>query len=229
MPCSRPSGTGHTRHNTMPQTLHLTLLALLWLGYFAIHSLLASLTLKQWLASSLPGILPWYRILYNILAVVLVVPPLLALWWLHSEPLWRWQGAWAWVAYLLMLMACLGFVWSLRYYDSREFLGLRQLQRQQQGTADQEQLHISPLHRFVRHPWYSLGLVLVWTQDMDPARLVSAVCISLYLIYGSVLEERKLLVFHGERYRDYRKRVPGLVPRPWKHLSKHQAKALQNE
>lgn len=212
----------------MPHSLHLTLLALVWMGYFIIHSLLASLTLKQWVALRLPALLPWYRILYNFVALVLILPPLIALWWLHSEPFWRWEGVWAWLAYSLMLMACFGFAWSLRYYDSREFLGLKQLERQQQDVADQEQLHISPLHRYVRHPWYSLGLVLVWTQDMDPARLVSAVCITLYLIYGSILEERKLLVFHGERYREYRKSVPGLVPRPWKYLSKQQAKVLQD-
>ena len=157
----------------MPQTTDLILLALLWLGYFLIHSLLASLWLKQRVADRYPQLLPWYRILFNVLAVVLILPPLVQLWWLRSEPLWRWEGALAWTAYALMLLACLGFVWSLRYYDGGEFLGLRQLARRQRDVRDQERLHISPMHRFVRHPWYSLGLVLVWTQDMDPARLVS--------------------------------------------------------
>jgi methanethiol S-methyltransferase len=207
----------------------LTLLALLWIGYFLLHSLLASLTLKQWIAVRFPRVLPWYRILFNFLAVIFILPPLILMWWLHSEPLWHWEGAWAWLAYFLMLLASLGFVWSLRYYDGQEFLGFRQLARQQQQVADQEQLHISPMHRFVRHPWYSLGLILIWTQEMDQARLVSAICMTLYLLYGSLLEERKLIAFHGDRYLNYRKYVPGLLPRPWRYLSKEQQKTVQEE
>lgn len=202
---------------------------MLWLGYFVLHSLLASLAFKQWFALRLPGALPWYRILFNCSAVIFILPPLILMWWLQSEPLWRWEGAWAWLAYFLMLLASLGFAWSLRYYDGLEFLGLRQLARHQQQVADQERLHISPMHRFVRHPWYSLGLVLIWTQEMDQARLVSAVCMTLYLLYGSLLEERKLIAFHGDRYRNYRKYVPGLIPRPWRFLSKEQQIAGQEE
>ncbi|MBV2091538.1 MAG: hypothetical protein KUF72_11695 [Candidatus Thiodiazotropha sp. (ex Ctena orbiculata)] len=212
----------------MNQSTDLILLALLWLGYFLIHSTLASLTIKQWLASRFPRLTPWYRILFNLLATVLLIPPLIVTWMLHSEPLWMWQGVWSLLAYTLMLLAGLGFVWSLRFYDGQEFLGFSQLARRQQQTADQEKLHISPMHRYVRHPWYSLGLLLVWSQDMDPARLVSALSITLYLWLGSRLEEQKLVVFHGETYRQYRQKVPGLIPRPWRYLSEPEARELQN-
>ncbi|MBW9257390.1 MAG: hypothetical protein K1562_07165 [Candidatus Thiodiazotropha sp. (ex. Lucinisca nassula)] len=212
----------------MNQSTDLILLALLWLGYFLIHSTLASLTIKQWLASRFPRLTPWYRILFNLLATVLLIPPLIMTWMLRSEPLWMWQGVWSLLAYTLMLLACLGFVWSLRFYDGQEFLGFSQLARRQQQTADQEKLHISPMHRYVRHPWYSLGLLLVWSQDMDPARLVSALSITLYLWLGSRLEEQKLVVFHGEPYRQYQQKVPGLIPRPWRYLSEPEARELQN-
>jgi methanethiol S-methyltransferase len=211
----------------MLQTNNLILLGLLWLSYFLIHSLLASLWLKQWVANRYPGLTPWHRIIFNALAGLLFLPLLAQLWWSSSEPLWSWQGSMAWLAYTLMLLACLGFVWSLRYYDGSEFLGFRQLQKHQQEVYDQEQLHISPMHRFVRHPWYSLGLVLVWTQDMDPARLLSALLITLYLIVGSRLEENKLITFHGDIYLAYQKRVPSLIPNPWRFLSQQQAQQLQ--
>jgi protein-S-isoprenylcysteine O-methyltransferase Ste14 len=210
------------------QSSNLILLALLWLGYFLIHSALASLAVKQWLANRYPQLTPWYRILFNLQSTLLLIPPLAMTWALRSEPLWAWQGIWSLLAYALMLLACLGFAWSLKFYDGQEFLGFRQLARQQQQTADQEQLHISPMHRYVRHPWYSLGLLLVWTQEMDPARLVSAVCITLYLLLGSRYEENKLMVFHGEVYRAYRQKVPGLIPRPWRYLSESEARELQH-
>ena len=210
----------------MPTTTELILLALVWLVYFLVHSLLASLWAKRMLAQHLPAVMPWYRLLFNLLALLLIVPPLAMLWLYRSDPLWQWQGAMAWLAYALMILAVAGFIWSMRYYDSKEFFGFLQLQRHQLDIEDQEQLHISPLHRFVRHPWYSLGLVLIWTQDMDPARLISALVITAYLVLGSRLEEAKLLLLHGDIYRYYQQRVPGLIPRPWRFLTQKQAERL---
>jgi protein-S-isoprenylcysteine O-methyltransferase Ste14 len=210
----------------MPKTADLTLLALAWVLYFLIHSLLASLRVKLSIARRLPSVMPWYRLLFNLLASILIMAPLYMLWLYRSAPLWQWQGGMAWLAYGLMLLALVGFVWSMGYYDSREFLGIRQLQRRQKDANDREQLRISPLHRFVRHPWYSLGLVLIWTQDMDPARLVSALAVTGYLVLGSRLEEAKLLYYHGDRYRRYRQSVPGIIPRPWRFLSASQAQKL---
>jgi protein-S-isoprenylcysteine O-methyltransferase Ste14 len=211
----------------MPTTNELILLALAWLSYFLLHSLLASLRVKRLIAQRLPAVMPWYRLLYNLLALLLIIPPLSMLWFYRSDPLWQWQGSMAGLAYALMILAVAGFIWSMRYYDSKAFLGLQQLQRHQHAIEDQEQLHISPLHRFVRHPWYSLGLVLIWTQDMDPARLVSALVVTAYLVLGSRLEERKLLIFHGATYRDYQQRVPGLIPRPWRYLTRREAERLR--
>ncbi|MBT2971998.1 MAG: hypothetical protein KME56_18705 [Candidatus Thiodiazotropha sp. (ex Ctena orbiculata)] len=213
----------------MPTTVELTLLAITWILYFLLHSVLASLQAKRFFATRLPPVMPWYRLLFNLIAVLLILPPLALLWFYRSDPLWQWQGAMAWLAYALMLLALVGFIWSMGYYDSKEFLGLGQLQRGQRDGGDREELRISPLHRFVRHPWYSLGLVLIWTQDMDPARLVSASIVTAYLVLGSRLEEAKLLRCHGDAYRYYRQRVPGLIPRPWRFLSRSEvARILGN-
>lgn len=62
---------------------------------------------------------------------------------------------------------------------------------------------------------------------MDEARLVSTQCITLYLWLGSLLEERKLLAFHGAVYADYRRRVAGLVPWPGRILRREEARALE--
>jgi protein-S-isoprenylcysteine O-methyltransferase Ste14 len=206
--------------------VELSLLALAWLLYFLIHSLLASHWAKKTVARHLAPLMPWYRLIFNLLALLLIIPPLIMLWFYRSDPLWQWQGLMAWLAYALMTASAAGFLWSMRYYDSGEFLGIRQLQRHQHEVNDLERLHISPLHRFVRHPWYSLGLLLIWVQDMDPARLVSAITLSAYLVLGSRLEENKLLDLHGETYRNYQQRVPGLIPRPWRYLSRQEAQRL---
>jgi protein-S-isoprenylcysteine O-methyltransferase Ste14 len=47
-----------------------------------------------------------------------------------------------------------------------------------------------------------------------------------YFIVGSRMEERKLIAYHGERYRRYMGKVAGLVPLPWKTISKAEARVL---
>jgi protein-S-isoprenylcysteine O-methyltransferase Ste14 len=50
--------------------------------------------------------------------------------------------------------------------------------------------------------------------------------ITVYFIVGSRLEEKKLLVYHGDTYRRYMARVPGMIPLPWKSLTEKEAEAL---
>jgi protein-S-isoprenylcysteine O-methyltransferase Ste14 len=205
---------------------HILTLLLCWLAYAVLHSLLASLWLKRAVAARWPRLAPGYRLAFNVLAVVLLVPPLwLTVAW-RGPLLWSWDGGWAWVANGLALAAVGGFVWSTRYYDMAVFAGSAQWATRNGAAEDPGGLRLSPLHRHVRHPWYSLGLLILWTRDMDEARLVSALCITLYLWLGSLLEERKLLAFHGEAYARYRERVPGLVPWPGRSLSADEARAL---
>lgn len=205
----------------------LAVLGAWWLGYFALHSVLAALAVKRQVARRWPGLMPYYRIGFNVLAVLLVLPPLYLSFALPGAPLWAWSGPWAWLANGLAVAALGVFAYSLRLYDTREFLGLRQWRERERRVEDQERLRISPLHRHVRHPWYSLGLVLIWTRDMPPPFLLTALLATAYFVLGSALEERKLIAYYGDAYRDYRRRVPALVPLPWRRLSAVDAAALE--
>jgi protein-S-isoprenylcysteine O-methyltransferase Ste14 len=198
-----------------------------WIGYFIVHSLLASLAVKHRVAQRWPHLMPLYRLLFNFQALVLLVPPLWLTFALRGPLLWQWSGIAWWLVNGLAVLAIGGVFWSLRTYDGSEFLGLRQWREKERSVEDQERFHLSDLHRFVRHPWYSLGLVLVWTRDMDPAFLTSAILITLYFIVGAWLEEGKLLVYHGEQYRRYRKRVPMLCPNPWRFLTREEAREIE--
>lgn len=204
----------------------IALLSVCWLGYFTLHSTLASLAAKRRVAAAWPQLMPYYRLTFNLLASLLILP---ILWLTYRDPgplLWRWQGLAAWLANGLALAALLGFWLSLKRYDMQEFLGLRQLRFHVQRVEDQEHFHLSPFHRYVRHPWYFFGLVLVWTRDMHATTLLSGVFITLYFVIGSRLEEKKLLTYHGDTYRRYMARVPGLIPLPWKFLGTRDAEAL---
>jgi protein-S-isoprenylcysteine O-methyltransferase Ste14 len=182
----------------------------LFLAYFAIHSLTASLWMKRLVVERYPQLVPWYRLLFNFLSLLLAIPLLAALWW-------------------LALLAFIAFIYSLKMYDMAEFWGTRQLREQVHEVRDLEQFQISPFHRYVRHPWYFLLLVILWTRDITTTQLLCYSLITLYLFIGSRMEERKLIAYHGAVYERYRQRVAGIIPLPWKFLSRSEAERLLKE
>jgi uncharacterized membrane protein len=94
-----------------------------WALYGILHSLLASHACKNAVRNRFPDAFRVYRLTYNLLAVLLLIPPL---WLLFSYPgdlLWRWPTALRWLADIAALSAVAGFIWSAKFYDTREFLG----------------------------------------------------------------------------------------------------------
>ena len=205
----------------------LVLLVGAWLAYFVLHTLFASLWMKREVARRWPALMPVYRLAFNALALLLLVPPVYLTFSLPGERLWEWRGGWAWLMNGLALAALCGFVFSARLYDSAEFFGLRQWRERERRVEDQENFRISAVHRYVRHPWYAMGLVLIWTRDMNLPMLLTAALLTLYLVIGSRLEERKLIAYYGDVYKEYRRLVPGLLPLPGRSLKRRHARALE--
>lgn len=148
--------------------LALVWLALGWVAYAALHSLLAALTVKAWVTKRWPGFAPWYRLTYNALASILVLPLVWATYALPGDWLWRWSGFAAWFANGLALAVLAGVWLASGTYDMGEFLGLKPLREKRADAVEHDGFRISALHRHVRHPWYALGLALIWTRDMNP-------------------------------------------------------------
>ncbi|MCM2288781.1 MAG: hypothetical protein NDI67_07115 [Sulfuritalea sp.] len=207
--------------------MQLAAIALVWLAYFALHSMLAASFVKAWVAGRWPQAMPGYRLAFNVLATVTLLPVLWLVYATESDWLWQWRGAWGWLANGVALAAVAGFLATGRSYDMGEFIGLRQLLSQ--GKDQPEGFRVSFAHRFVRHPWYCIGLLLLWSRDMNGPLLVSALMITAYLVVGSRLEEGKLIASYGETYRRYMAQVPGLIPLPWKFLTATQAAALTSD
>lgn len=200
-----------------------------WLAYFALHSMLASLGVKQWVAEHRPSWMRAYRLLFNGIAL-LALMPILYLWHAASGPLiWERPEALRWLFDGIAVAALLGFLHSTRYYDMAEFFGARQWLGKVTAVEDQEHLQLSPYHRFVRHPWYFFALVLIWSRDMDMAWLLSSGFITAYFVIGSRLEERKLRAYYGAAYNQYCQQVPGLLPLPGKSLSAEDAQNIEQQ
>jgi len=202
------------------------LIIAVFLAYFVLHSLTASLWMKQRVATCCPAVVPYYRLLFNILASLLALPLLYLAWRYPGESLWQWHGVAAYFANGLALLAFIAFLYSTRLYDMGEFLGLSQARGKVHEIKDLERFQISIFHRYVRHPWYFMILVILWTRDISTTQLLIYTLVTLYLIVGSRMEERKLIAYHGKVYEAYRKRGAGLFPLPWKILSKKDAALL---
>ncbi len=204
----------------------LFILAASWAVYGALHSLLASDYAKQLAHKTFPAAARAYRLVYNLLAGILLLVPLRLVATYPGNLLWHWPDPLRWLMDGAAIAAIAGFALSLRLYDNAEFLGLDQLSRPPDETGRMPPMSLSMPHRFVRHPWYFYGLVILWTREMNAALLTSAIIITLYLVIGSRLEERKLVRYYGEAYRAYQRQVPALFPLPWRYLTRSQAEDI---
>jgi methanethiol S-methyltransferase len=182
-----------------------------------LHSALISFAVTERLRQKFPGGFRFYRILYNIFAVVTLLPVLFYTFSLRGEVLLAWDGPWRIVPILLGTVALILFVAGARRYDFRQFAGLRQLKDEKACSVltDDCSLDTGGVLSVVRHPWYSAGILIVWARPLDLAAVLTNLVVSAYLVVGAILEERKLKAQFGQQYADYQLQVSMLFPVKW--------------
>ncbi len=188
-------------------------LVLLAVGlYGGLHSFLASFFSKAWARQKFgPAADRYYRLVFNLVGLVTLLPVLALVLFLPDQPLYRFPTPWDWLGYALQAGGVVMLVAGVLHTDAWAFLGLRQL-----TTADPtapERLVVHGLYSWVRHPLYTAGLLFMWGTPAMSANLFAAYLgLSIYLYIGAVFEERKLLRVFGQEYAAYRARVPMLIP-----------------
>jgi protein-S-isoprenylcysteine O-methyltransferase Ste14 len=185
----------------------------LLLALFAVqHTIMARPGFKTWWTRYVP----WYveRSTFVLFATAILA---LTAWQWQPLPTVVWHVENGALAALLSGISLAGWVIvliSTFLIDHFELFGLRQsvlyaLGRAVEAPAFKERL----FYRWVRHPLMLGFLIAFWfTPVMTQGHLLFAVVTTAYILIALQIEEQTLVHLHGNRYRDYQRRVSMLLP-----------------
>ena len=192
------------------------LLALAWTVYCTLHSAMISEMATGFLKRRLGDSFRFYRLFFNSVAMLTLVPVLSYAHSLRQDEFFRWEGVWLVPRYLLVACGILLVVAGGRHYSLGQFIGINQLRGASSGgMAAGGGIDASGVLGLVRHPWYTAVVLLLWAGNLDMATLVGNAVLTVYIVVGTLLEERKLIHEFGDAYRTYQGRVSMFVPLKW--------------
>lgn len=186
------------------------LLAVLWVTYCVLHSVLASLSVKASVQKIVGSGFRHYRLFYTLFAAVTFFAivqyqlrmPSTAI--LPTPAFVTLAGVLIGITGVGIMLVCI----------QKYFVSLSGIKSLVQETPS-AQLMITGIHRHMRHPLY-LGTFLaiwgLWLLAPTLSLLISNVVITVYTLYAIRLEEAKLIAEFGDQYRTYQKSVPKLIP-----------------
>jgi protein-S-isoprenylcysteine O-methyltransferase Ste14 len=196
-------------------------IALAFILWALLHSLTAARPLKRWVQrrAGKRAFRGFYRLSYNILSVLTILPLLYLL--ATRIPfvlLWRLPAPFSVFFLAVQMVGLVGLVVSLLQTDVWRFAGVRQALRFIAGAEDPDPpgaLVQSGAYRLVRHPLYFFSMLFIWFVPlMTLNSLIFNLLATAYFLVGALHEERRLLSEFGERYRRYREQVPAFLPWP---------------
>src|SRR3989304_7907359 len=167
------------------------MLALLWVAYCLIHSALISISVTDFFKRALGEKYRFYRLFFNIFSVGTLIPLLLyshpARW--RTELLFTWEGYMRIIQYGFIALAAVLAITGARHYNMFQFVGIQQILKGRAGGAMTEsgEFDSSGVLGIVRHPWYLAVFILLWARDLNVARFIINMVLSVYLVIAILL------------------------------------------
>ena len=191
------------------------LIALMWTGYCALHSFLISIRFTNLMKRSLKDFYAFYRLFYNVISVVLLIPLIIYSVQLEGEPIINYSFPLTIIRYVLISISILIVVKAFFFdYDFLAFFGIRQLMAfgKNKSTEHSNEIKKKGLLGIIRHPMYFGLLLYLWCQTITLMDLIVNIVLTVYIIIGTYLEEKKLVLEFGDTYIKYQHEVPMLIP-----------------
>jgi protein-S-isoprenylcysteine O-methyltransferase Ste14 len=191
--------------------LALALDAALCLLFFIQHSVMVRRGFRRRLGSVLAF---RYHGLFYTFSSALALFALVLLWQPHPLVLVEAHGAFRLLLGAILLLSGAGFLWAVLALHSFDPFGIKALGNEHhQLNPKSEQFVARGPYRWVRHPIYFFSLLVIWTYPVLSAdRLLFNTLWTLWIITGTILEERDLAAEFGDAYTGYQRRVPMLLP-----------------
>jgi protein-S-isoprenylcysteine O-methyltransferase Ste14 len=182
------------------------------LAFFLQHSGMVRKSFRQWLARFLPE--EYEGALYAI-ASGIVLLALIVLWQKSSITFIVVHDVLRWLFYLAYFLSFAGFIWGIRALGAFDPYGMRPVLGRLRGRKARPMLFVvKGPYRWVRHPLYLSMMMMIWScPDLTADRLLFNGLWTVWMVVGSILEERDLVSEFGDVYREYQRRVPLLIPR----------------
>ena len=187
------------------------MLIVLWIIYYAVHSLLAATSVKMFFRKRLGKYFRYYRLAYSIFVTITLGGLLYFQYSFTSIDLINSTLLKYFSILFLLLPGMVIMMISIKKY----FMLLSGIRSVFQATPAAE-LKVEGIHRFVRHPLYSGTILFVWGLFFifpTLSNLIAVVLLTLYVLIGISFEEQKLRREFGEKYETYIADVPMLIPR----------------
>ena len=191
-------------------------LAIWWLIFFAIHSIMASSSLKNKISTLHPVFKSYYRLIFNLVSTILLIPIVYEYFTLPAEALFKTTIVLEIAGVLLSILGFYIVIDGFKNYRTDEFLGTYQIK----NHHDFHPTHLSRAgwNGIVRHPLYFGGIILVIGLFLMLPTIklgITNLLVVGYLYIGSIWEEKKLKSEFGSDYIEYKSEVSMLMPIKW--------------
>jgi len=191
------------------------LITLMWAGYCILHSFLISIRFTNLMARLLKNYYAFYRIFFVSFSIVLLIPLISYTAQLDNEVIITYGLPLNIIRYVLISGSLLMFFWAFFFdYDSLSFFGIRQILNfgKIKKANPSEEIKKNGLLGIIRHPMYLALIIYLWCQTFRMSDIIVNIVLTIYIIIGTKLEEKKLVLEFGDAYIKYQQEVPMLIP-----------------